>query len=129
MLRVGTGFDTEISEDTEFTERGVAGLGLTGSGREGLDFHAAGCNPSRPDPRGRARWCGGAAPAGGPTSRSRHVWRSSREEGCSPGSSVRGYQNSNPEAELGPPLGFPSPWPSVPPCLRNARPSLAELVN
>ena len=26
--------------------------GLTGSGREGLDFHAARCNPSRPDPRG-----------------------------------------------------------------------------
>ena len=27
MLRVRTGFDTEVSEDTETTERGVAGLG------------------------------------------------------------------------------------------------------
>ena len=36
MLRVRTSFDTEISEDSEFTERGVAGLGLTGAGREGV---------------------------------------------------------------------------------------------
>ena len=72
--------------------------------------------------RGRAGgscpWPCGAVPAEGPSSRSGHPSRSGREEERSPGSGVRGYQNSNPEAQLGPPPGFPSPWPSVPPCLR-----------
>ena len=80
-------------------------------------------SPREPDPLDRRFLQGSSAKAGAPgpwDGRGGVEGRGggSREEECSPGSDVRGYQNSNPEADLGPPLGFPSPWPSVPPCLR-----------
>ena len=83
--------------------RGGWACGVRAGGRargRAPSSRAASSNPSRPDPRrSRAGW-GGEGPlrsdsSRGPTSRSRPLWRSNREDEGSPGSGLQDHQDPN----------------------------------